>query len=513
MAGCLKLPVNELLEAHTLFPFASCLLNSEDLAIRREAITADRAIEDRSKSPSLLHTDSPRWCPECTRLDVKEHGESHWRVSQNLPGVFVCVRHRCPLATSDEAYVARRANLGCAELPHEIQSSRLVVESARPYLTQLADAAIRRLQSPLSEVGARGSAWAFERASALGLPMHNKRWLNRELRDLVENCLGGEFTLVLKRSPAQETHRLYARLIANPQEARKLPIRYLILQAALELPKRLVLSHLSSNPIVHGRTRDGEYSLDLERAARARGFIDRRLKAQIPTTRREVLEDCQFPAPAKALGIGNPLLRAELQRLRTLSIWKITSARLSDGEMAQIASRRIREHLESGERLLMTDVLRACGRRQYPTAESYPLLREQLAQLRASPVTTYPSHNDEDLARRATEFIAARSAAGALTSVNDVNEAIGFGTYSPGTRYPLLKAAFAQLRMLPIWVKANSAEFDSRAAQFAQKFIAAAATRGEKVSVREVLDACGISEKLQTHRRYPKLIAALAPVS
>lgn len=49
----------------------------------------------RVSSPKFL-----RYCPTCSELDIKEHGETYWHRKHQLPGMLVCTEHGGPLIAS-----------------------------------------------------------------------------------------------------------------------------------------------------------------------------------------------------------------------------------------------------------------------------------------------------------------------------------------------------------------------------------------------------------------------------
>lgn len=445
MASCLHVSAQQLLFRHTIFSFASCLLSGEELESRKEEALRG----DMSFATAAFHRHaprvSPRWCPDCVTSDLAMHGESYWRVTHNLPGVFLCLRHRRPLVTNDAINIARPIFLANAELPHQVSEFKSVIESATPYYLQLADAAVRRFRRPLTEFTRRGAQWAMKRISDIGLSCDERPWLNKELGALVTGLLGDSQLLVFSSNPAKSGWRTWCRVLENPELLRTVPLQYLALQAALELPNRLVSEHLSESIVLRGRLRDGHTLLDIERATKAKAFIDRRLQTGVPTSRSDVLSSCQTPLHSNLSRL--PLLQAELRRLDASPIRKAAAPRPSrDADMARIARKLLRKHLKAEAPLTAKAMVRACGLVGHPNKSRHPLLCAQIYLLLSSPISGLRTYDEEDLARKAERFIDAWAEKGKVPMVKEVTAAIGLRRGNSTTRFPLLRAVLARLK-------------------------------------------------------------------
>lgn len=93
MASHFGLSNYRLLRRHTLIPFfgrAKC------------AFTVDEQRHTYKWASQLLTTGSISYgiCPDCVDEDIQWHGFSYWRRSHALPGMAMCLKHRCRLKRS-----------------------------------------------------------------------------------------------------------------------------------------------------------------------------------------------------------------------------------------------------------------------------------------------------------------------------------------------------------------------------------------------------------------------------
>lgn len=96
---------DEMLEKHSILPVFKSFIEPS----RYAAICSDLAFD--SKSHSMLKTginasslEFPayyRYCPICFNEDMKQYAYSYWRRQFHLPGVTVCLTHRCVLVNSE----------------------------------------------------------------------------------------------------------------------------------------------------------------------------------------------------------------------------------------------------------------------------------------------------------------------------------------------------------------------------------------------------------------------------
>lgn len=94
----------EIIAAHTLFPFYAPFLPPERVAVILKQMqeghgwgvhTIAGLVASTVKSPRFF-----RICPDCQRQDLRTLGETYWRRSHQLPGALVCAAHLCFLEDS-----------------------------------------------------------------------------------------------------------------------------------------------------------------------------------------------------------------------------------------------------------------------------------------------------------------------------------------------------------------------------------------------------------------------------
>jgi hypothetical protein len=101
IADATGIAYDEILVNHTLYPYVTVFMTRQ----RREQIRASM-IETAPKVRSDFNwlSGAPwatlacrRFCPQCLREDLQQHGESYWHRSHALPGVYTCANHSLPL--------------------------------------------------------------------------------------------------------------------------------------------------------------------------------------------------------------------------------------------------------------------------------------------------------------------------------------------------------------------------------------------------------------------------------
>lgn len=98
-----KMPMSEIIEDHTMFPYYGRFLPKER---KNQAYTA--MIQAKGNYHNLLsmpkrkgNTDRYlRYCPVCAENDRKQYGEAYWHRIHQLQGVKICSQHRCYLVDS-----------------------------------------------------------------------------------------------------------------------------------------------------------------------------------------------------------------------------------------------------------------------------------------------------------------------------------------------------------------------------------------------------------------------------
>lgn len=115
IASVLAMPADELLFAHTPFPYVSAFLSRE----QTQSLT-DYYLSPHVSSAALSQSATKggaiaRFCEECVTDDQREFGEDFWHRRHNLPLVTRCWKHGSRLQMSNR----RRGGISVIGLPHE----------------------------------------------------------------------------------------------------------------------------------------------------------------------------------------------------------------------------------------------------------------------------------------------------------------------------------------------------------------------------------------------------------
>jgi hypothetical protein len=93
----------ELLTLHTMFPYAVAFMpRSEHSKQKSKALRLAENECIGSVTKNVSHgVPMRRFCPHCLSEDLRLYGESYWRRSHLLPGVFICTQHRTELVETE----------------------------------------------------------------------------------------------------------------------------------------------------------------------------------------------------------------------------------------------------------------------------------------------------------------------------------------------------------------------------------------------------------------------------
>lgn len=447
LSECLAMSADRLLYEHTPFPFfTSGRQPSEVAKVAEKVLEGEPAF---GKSRMIAHIGPRQWCTRCTEEDVRRFGDSHWRVSHNLPGVTVCLKHRIPLVRSEE-WESESSAAFVSRLPHELEDAQPVVESVTPFLSVLARTAVQRQASPQEVRESRGHQWTKQRLEELGFELTGKLRVYKELLVTLQSCLGAAGEAVVGgevESFIRQVVRIPYQRVESQQPRHRL--RYLVLQAFLELGARDAAQHIPTDVVSSGVNRDGVSVFDAPRAELAKAFIDARIKREEPTTVTEVLHHCGM---AKGHYQKHyPRLRAQIERLLTSDATSRRHNELSDAERARIARDFIDERVRAGVPTYVAEVRQACGMHFAVTAKANPLLRREIERFKDMDIAVLqtPTLRDPQLAATARRFVDERVKSGARTTTFDVLAACEI-SYASLKMYPLLAAEMRRFRTLPI---------------------------------------------------------------
>lgn len=99
-----KLTEDIILEKHTLYPLLTSFLSDEatkDIYSSVKEGKDERVIlKIGFMNSSFKMGNKLKFCPKCLKEDIEVLGESYWRRSHQIPGVFFCIKHECKLLES-----------------------------------------------------------------------------------------------------------------------------------------------------------------------------------------------------------------------------------------------------------------------------------------------------------------------------------------------------------------------------------------------------------------------------
>ena len=97
------MPLSEFVEKHTMLPYYTRFLPLErrkkafDLMMAMDRTFYDCLYIRKNKTEMRKYM---RYCPICAAKDRKKYGETYWHRKHQLPGVDICLEHRCRLENS-----------------------------------------------------------------------------------------------------------------------------------------------------------------------------------------------------------------------------------------------------------------------------------------------------------------------------------------------------------------------------------------------------------------------------
>jgi hypothetical protein len=321
-----------LLWHHTTFPYATGFVSGESYKLARRA-----ALNGGSGMAQLLAVmqnasfgiSTRKICLKCVQDDLAQIGETYWHRAHNLPGVWMCAKHRCSLVLSQLPAGALKTEY---RLPIECATSALVkawksfghLDLARRSVHLLnrkeSDGAIRTHVTYLALAGQNGWLSSGKQVNAAALTKAVTSLFSSEY--LREACVP-----IADRNP-------WPALGMRASTSNFTTLKHLLLETALSTRPSHdnVLNHSSPGPRgTADRDVDGFYAplarqelikaLKMGEALTTEQFL-RRVGAlgpyrhrgpALPKLRRVVLEFRASPASVKQLAAGKTLFRKSPQ--------------------------------------------------------------------------------------------------------------------------------------------------------------------------------------------------------
>lgn len=320
-----------LLWSHTSFPYATGFVTGEsyDMALRA-ALDASPGMSHllAVMQNATLGMPMRRVCLKCVQEDLDRYGETYWHRAHNLPGVLVCVKHKCTLSLTNI--------LACSELktvyalPIECETVSMLSVGRVPGLVELA----KRSEKLLNRHAGQGEARTASSYRALAV---SAGWLS-PTRAVNEKALCGVVAAAFPNQYIAASGLPYLRkqlwpaLAFRPGNAFNLStVRHLMLETALSLKAPEAtgqLDHVPSGPPATTSEaldafyaplarkellqllREGQVLTTAEFLRRAGALGPYRHRGEsLPRLRRVVLEFRASPASVKQLRPGKTLFR------------------------------------------------------------------------------------------------------------------------------------------------------------------------------------------------------------
>jgi hypothetical protein len=143
VARFLELPAQELLCKHTLFPmFAMTMTSQNSLKLAMLSVTGNPISVSHLPNFKLSFFKGHKYCHACVERDMDTIGCGVWYIEHQIPGVSVCMEHKCKLTgVSNQDYAIDRQLL----LPR-IKSKKVVAPNAECNFAQYSHTFFNLLQ-------------------------------------------------------------------------------------------------------------------------------------------------------------------------------------------------------------------------------------------------------------------------------------------------------------------------------------------------------------------------------
>jgi hypothetical protein len=112
----------ELINQHTLYPFYSSFLPEDRAMLILDSMKSEFGGDIHTRTGimagGIVISKYLKFCPECNDEDLSAYGEMYWHRLHQIPGVFVCVKHKVLLQDSTvlvQGYNKHEFHAACAE--------------------------------------------------------------------------------------------------------------------------------------------------------------------------------------------------------------------------------------------------------------------------------------------------------------------------------------------------------------------------------------------------------------
>ncbi len=243
-----------------------------------------------------------RYCDQCVADDLRTLGESYWRLSHQLPGCFVCVRHDCILRLAPHRIVGR---IGAYSLPQDVTGPPCLATMPPSIWHILALRSSETLRRGLHPPLLRSNLHYRNLAEARGWLKRGQHVDTLALRAAIENEFGQATLTAFGIEPSYTQNHWTALFLRKSQSNMTTTSRVLFIEELLAT-KPVDVGHRPSGPSPKPRLgRDAELAKAVS-ATRISG-----VGANERLTLRQLLERCDaFQAYRHSTATTMPMLHA-----------------------------------------------------------------------------------------------------------------------------------------------------------------------------------------------------------
>lgn len=318
-AGMLRMSPIDLVLRHTVFGYSTAYMaqHSYDAALKFALSIGVDARKVGAITQSVSdHTQFRRYCMRCATEDLANVGVSYWRRAHNLPGVFICLKHRATLF-EDTSLSTRGRTTWTQVQPHESNGKQIEIASAkrRHFLTKFAELSIAAMR-PRTQGAPGSSARGYRQELIRRELLSTGRPIDCEaLVRLVRRKMAGPLPTPLAMTCKDSDDLSWLPLMLRPgSRLTFVPLKHLVLQTAIELSDdegRFSLDFRPEGCRANDRDRvDAESSIMLRMAVDQ--ALDRAQKLSVTQTLKDLGCWQLYRHNSRLL----PLLSAEVLRLR-----------------------------------------------------------------------------------------------------------------------------------------------------------------------------------------------------
>ena len=250
MARLFRLPPEDLLWQHTVFPYATATLR-EEYYDRALANAFGSSLDARGLGAVTQNVSGGlafrKYCRYCAEEERARYLTSYWHRSHNLPAVWVCERHGCFLWQSSIAVTSSGAI--DKSMPHECSGQRIARSSPSQALLRVAQLSLQWLRRDRNA----GSFMEPTEYRALAIAndwVSSDRPINLEL--LTKSLISTFSQRFLSNCGLPIGSALWAGLMLRPSiDVEFAPVKHALLQTVLGQPRPPNLprlDHISSGP-------------------------------------------------------------------------------------------------------------------------------------------------------------------------------------------------------------------------------------------------------------------------